>query len=256
MTPKHPVLFVGAGPGAADLLTLRALRAIESAEVLLHDSLVNQEVITLAPPTCRLVDVGKRGDGDAYPQGSTNALLAQYARAGHRVVRLKGGDPSLFGRVEEERRYLEERGVETITIPGVTAASAAAAQFSFSLTERDVSRRVLYLTGRAGGGAVCLPSAALLADAQTTLVLYMAAHVIGDIEAAVLRAGRDPRTPVLMIESAGAEEGRAWRGALAGLTDLVAQARARGPSLIVIGDVAAHARGVEDVAALVRQSAA
>ncbi len=238
MIDRYPVLFVGAGPGSADLLTVRAARAIERADVILHDSLVAPEVLALASGACRLFDVGKRGDGEAFPQTSTNAMMAHFARAGLRVVRLKGGDPSLFGRLEEERDYLEVRGFETETVPGVTAASAAAAQFKFSLTERDVARRVVFTTARASGGAVTLPDADALADEQATLVFYMAAHVAAEVQHALVAAGRAADTPVLLVEHAGSLRGRARSGVLRDLAVLVGVAKPSGPSLIVVGPVA------------------
>src|SRR5579862_6720730 len=134
MQPK--VMLVGAGPGAADLLTLRAHRAIGEAEALLYDALVSPEVIALAPRRCLRVRTGKRSGGASMRQDEINALMAKLALRGLKVVRLKGGDPSVFGRVGEERDYLEARGVEVEIVPGVTAASAAAAQFAFPLTHR------------------------------------------------------------------------------------------------------------------------
>ena len=133
------VKLVGAGPGAADLLTLRALRAIESADVILADALVSAEIRTLFPARAKVIEVGKRGHRFSTPQDFINRLMVRLALKGQQVVRLKGGDPSIFGRASEERTFLELRGVRVEVIAGVTTASAAAAQFGFSLTERECS---------------------------------------------------------------------------------------------------------------------
>jgi uroporphyrin-III C-methyltransferase len=235
------VSLVGAGPGDADLLTLRALKAIESAEALLFDALVSAEIVALAPARCIKIGVGKRGDRMAVPQVKTNALMARLAARGLHVVRLKGGDPSVFGRVEEERAFLEAKGVRVETVPGVTAASAAAAQFAFPLTHRGEARRVVYLTARTedGSDALATPAAA---DPGATLVFYMASHVAGRVEAVLLAAGRSAATPVLVVEHAGSAKARAVSGALCDLVGLVDEAGFTGPTLIAIGPAVRHAR--------------
>jgi uroporphyrin-III C-methyltransferase len=175
-------------------------------------------------------------------QDATNALMARLARRGLHVVRLKGGDPSMFGRVEEERAYLEARGIAVETVAGVTAASAAAAQFAFPLTHRGVARRVLYLTGRTQDGAPALGDTHAVADPETTLVFYMASHVAARIQDGLMRAGRAPATPCLIVENAGSERASTAAGSLATLGADVARAGFAGPVLIVVGPVAAMAR--------------
>ncbi len=245
------VTLTGAGPGDPDLLTIRALRAIESAEALLFDALVSPEIVALAPERCIKIGVGKRGDRMSVPQDKTNAVMVRLARRGLHVVRLKGGDPSVFGRVEEERAHLEAAGVRFETIPGVTAASAAAAQFSFPLTHRAEARRVVYLTARArDDGSVALDTPAA-ADAGATLVFYMASHVAGAVEAALLAAGRNARTPALIVENAGSSSARAVSTRVGTLASKVAEFAASGPTLIVVGTACAHWRDVRaDLVAL------
>ena len=251
--PPGRVTLVGAGPGDPDLLTVRALKAIERAEALLFDALVSEEIVALAPERCVKIGVGKRGDRMSVPQAKTNALMARLAKRGLHVVRLKGGDPSVFGRVEEERAYLEARGVPFSTVPGVTAASAAAAQFAFPLTHRGEARRVVYLTARTQDGdrdgdfgALAAPAAA---DPEATLVFYMASHVAADLQDALERAGRDAATPVLVVEHAGSPRARSVAGTLGELGDLVGAAAFEGPTLIVVGAASRFARGVEGVEA-------
>lgn len=235
------VTLCGAGPGDPDLLTLRALRSIESAEALLFDALVSPEIVALAPERCIKIGVGKRGDRMSVPQERTNALMVRLARRGLHVVRLKGGDPSVFGRVEEEREFLEARGVPFETIPGITAASAAAAQFSFPLTHRGEARRVVYLTARTrDDGSVALDTPAA-ADTGATLVFYMASHVAADVQRGLLASGRSDQEPVLIIESAGTSRARALPGTIIDITQRTGQLAA-GPVVIVVGDAVSHWR--------------
>jgi uroporphyrin-III C-methyltransferase len=132
------VMLVGAGPGAADLLTLRAYQLLQGADIVLYDALVSDEILALVPKSVRKISVGKRGHKRAISQDFTNALMVKLAKSYQCVVRLKGGDPSVFGRVSEERAYLEAQGVAVEVVPGITTASAAAAQFGFSLTTRGI----------------------------------------------------------------------------------------------------------------------
>src|SRR3569623_1911379 len=148
------VLLVGAGPGPADLLTVRALRASEGAEAVLYDALVSPEVLALAPQACVRIQTGKRAGRTSMAQDTINRLMLRLARRGLKVVRLKGGDPTIFGRSGEEVEFLERHSVEVEIVPGVTAASAAAAQFGFPLTHRGQSRRLVLATVRTGDGQV------------------------------------------------------------------------------------------------------
>ncbi len=235
------VSLVGAGPGDADHLTLGACKALQSAQALLYDALVSEDILSLAPQKCVKICVGKRGDRLSVSQDKTNALMVRLARKGLHVVRLKGGDPSVFGRVEEERLYLEQHGIDHKTLPGVTAASAAAAQFAFPLTHRGEARSVTFLTGRTKDGSIDLRDESIN-DPMASLVFYMSSHNAAHIEASLLSAGRSLQTPVVIIENAGRPTARALSGTLAQLAVLVAQAAFNGPVLMGVGVAFGYAR--------------
>ena len=240
MPPETGIVqLVGAGPGPADLLTVRALRAIEGAEALLYDALVSEEVLSLAPAGCFKVQTGKRSGRASMAQDTINHLMLRLARKGLRVVRLKGGDPSVFGRVGEESGFLKAHGVKTEVIPGVTAACAAAAQFDFPLTHRGLARRLVFTTARIEAGQVALDWAAA-ADQEATLAIYMGRDAAGPLSRALIAAGRPARTPALAVESAGRPEARITAGDLGGLDALVAGA-GDGPLLFVVGEATALA---------------
>ncbi len=241
--PHEPgkVMLVGAGPGAADLLTLRAARAIEGAQALLYDALVGEEIIALAPPRCLRIQVGKRAGRASMRQETINRLMLRLAERGLWVVRLKGGDPSIFGRSGEEAEFLERHGVEVEVVPGVTAASAAAAQFGFPLTHRGEARRLVLATVRTGDGEVTGGGWAALADPEATVALYMGRDSAGEAAARLIAEGRAPSTPAIAVENAGRSEARLIHARLDGLGDAVAAAGVTGPVLLVIGEVAARA---------------
>ena len=241
--PHGFVTLAGAGPGDADLLPLGALKAIQSAQALLYAALVSEDILDLAPQRCIRICDGKRGDRLSIPQDRDNALLARLARKGLQVVRLKGGDPSLFGRVEEERQYLDRHGIAHRTLAGVTAASAAAAQFEFPLTHRGEARAVTFLTGRTRDGAADLNDARLN-DVETSLVFYMSSHNSAHIQAALLAAGRGNATPVMLVENAGRATARGVITCLDAMADQVSALCWEGPVLIGVGDAFAHARQV------------
>jgi uroporphyrin-III C-methyltransferase len=235
------VSLVGAGPGDADHLTLGACKALQSAQALLYDALVSEDILALAPYKCVKICVGKRGDRLSVSQDKTNALMVRLARKGLHVVRLKGGDPSVVGRVEEERDYLESHGIAHKTLPGVTAASAAAAQFAFPLTHRGEARSVTFLTGRTKDGSIDLIEP-MVADPGASLVFYMSSHNAAHIEASLFAAGRSPVTPVILVENAGRPTARAIKATLADLAATVAAAHMDGPVLIGIGAAFRFAR--------------
>jgi uroporphyrin-III C-methyltransferase len=235
------VLLVGAGPGPADLLTVRALRLIEGAEAVLYDALVSDEVLALAPQGCIRIQTGKRAGRASMDQDTINRLMLRLARRGLRVVRLKGGDPSVFGRSGEEADYLAAHGVRSQIVPGVTAASAAAAQFGFPLTHRGEARRLVFATARVKDGAVIGEGWAAAANAETTLALYMGRTALPAVAEKLVAEGRSPQTPAIAVENAGRAEARAIYGTLATLPGLLAAAEADGPVVIVVGSVAAQA---------------
>jgi len=243
------VSLVGAGPGDADLLTLGALKVLQQAEALLYDALVSEDIIALAPQRCIKICVGKRGDRLSVAQEKTNEMMVRLARKGLHVVRLKGGDPSMFGRVEEERQYLDRHGVPHKTLAGVTAASAAAAQFEFPLTHRGEARAVTFLTGRTKEGSIDLDNARV-SDVETSLVFYMSSHNACHIETRLREAGRSAATPVVLIENAGRPQARAVTTRLDRLAEDVKAADWDGPVLIAVGDAFAYARTASVAAAM------
>ena len=172
-TSMGRVLLVGAGPGAADLMTVRAVKAVQAAGAVLYDALIDPEALELAPRGCLRIQTGKRAGKASLGQDAINRLMLKLARRGLDVVRLKGGDPSIFGRSGEERAFLEAHGVAVEIVPGVTAACAAAAQFGFPLTHRGEARRVTFATARVQDGTLVEAGWSGLADHETTAVLYM-----------------------------------------------------------------------------------
>lgn len=243
----HKVMLVGAGPGSADLMTVRAMRAVQGAEALLYDALVSDEVLALAPQRCLRIRTGKRSGKASMKQVEINRLMLQLALKGLKVVRLKGGDPSVFGRVGEEREYLERHGVEAEVVPGVTAASAAAAQFGFPLTHRGEARRLLLATVRVQDGQIVGEGWDAAADPETTVALYMGRDAAGLVAARLMASGRSPQTPVAAVENAGRPEARLIHGTLATIAAEVAAAAPDGPVVILVGEAAARARSPQVV---------
>ena len=239
------VHLVGAGPGAPDLLTLRAARLIAAADVVFHDALVHPEVLALSRG--RLVDVGKRYGKVSTEQRFINRALVEAARHHDLVVRLKGGDPMIFGRAQEELDALAEAGIEAEVVPGVTAALAAAATLQTSLTRRGIARSVAFLTPRVGQGESAsqwLP-AALGAD---SVVLYMAAGAAQQVAAELIAAGKPAHLPAALVESATLASEKTIRTTLA---ELAADPlpHAEGPVVMLVGDAFAHESAVRQTIA-------
>jgi uroporphyrin-III C-methyltransferase len=239
------VHLVGAGPGDPDLLTVKALRVLRGADVVVHDRLTPQAILDLAAPGARLIDVGKRKSRHTLPQDDINQLLVALAREGLNVVRLKGGDPFVFGRGGEELQALRAAGVEVHVVPGVTAALAAAAAAGAPLTHRGVAQSVTFVTGHAAPGAdgsVGEPDLdwPALARANHTVVVYMGLSTAPAIAARLIAAGRAPSTPVLVVQDASLES---ERRVLTRLIDLPQDVLGLdGPALLLIGEVAALAQ--------------
>ena len=200
---KERVSFVGAGPGDPELLTLRALQRLRSAQIVLHDALVPQEILDIIPLEARLLSVGKRAGRHSMPQSRINALLVRLALRGYRVVRLKGGDPTIFGRLAEETEALTKAGVSYEVVPGITAASAAAAAAGISLTVRGSSRRVQFVTGHTEDGSDFDPIGSGLCDPEITSAIYMARKAVPKIRKGLLAAGWPGDAKVLMIGNVG-----------------------------------------------------
>ncbi len=233
--------LVGAGPGAADLLTVRAVQAIRSADVLLYDKLVGADVLALAPPGARRIDVGKRCGRHAMSQASINALIVRHAQAGAHVVRLKGGDPFVFGRGGEELESLRLAGVPTEVVPGITAALAAAARLGIPLTHRGASRSLHLITAHGADDRLPEHDWSALARAGGTLAVYMGKRTLPLLAARLLAAGMAADTPAVAVENATLPNERRMPGTLAGLAELVAAAGLDGPTLVLIGAVVAMA---------------
>jgi uroporphyrin-III C-methyltransferase / precorrin-2 dehydrogenase / sirohydrochlorin ferrochelatase len=237
------VALVGAGPGASDLLTLRALRLIQDADVVVHDALVSADILDLIRRDADRIDVGKRRGHHQFTQTTINQLLVSQANEGRRVVRLKGGDPFLFGRGGEEMEYLRARGIDVDIVPGITAALGAAAATGIPLTHRDHASGVTFITGHGAGeeaaGNLNIPDASRLGDADHTVVFYMGLSRARAIAAQAIASGRAPSTPVAVIDRATQDDQRVLRGTLKSLGDLVERADLAGPALLIIGEVTA-----------------
>ena len=247
------VYLVGAGPGAPDLLTLRAARLLAEADVVLHDALVHPETLALALRAERIA-VGKRCGRHSSAQRFINKRLVDAARANRIVVRLKGGDPMLFGRAQEEIAALEKAGMEYEVVPGVTAALAAASDLRVSLTQRGAARSVAFVTPRVGKGEAPSQWARTVAAADTA-VIYMGAGDAARVRDALIEAGVARDMPVALVENASLEGSRSVRGALAELEALSAT-RGSGPAVILLGRVFAAASQAELSEAIVSAIAA
>lgn len=232
------VTLVGAGPGSAELLTLAGLRALQSADVVLHDRLVGAEVLTLARRDAELIPVGKCGGGVSVPQDAIHTLMLEHAQAGKHVVRLKGGDPFVFGRGGEELEFLRGHGIDYSVVPGVTAALACAAYAGIPLTHREHAQSLRLLTAHCAQSIDTLDWMALAQERQT-LAIYMGVAGLERIQARLLLHGRRADTPVALIENGGRSEQRVLLGDLTGLVALARQHQLQSPALLVIGEVAA-----------------
>jgi uroporphyrin-III C-methyltransferase len=228
------VYLVGAGPGAPDLLTVRAVRLLGEADIVFHDALIPEAILLLASKA-RKIAVGKRSGRHSTAQHFINKQLADAARRYRVVVRLKGGDPMLFGRAHEEIAFLGKNNIPVKVVPGVTAALAAAAELGVSLTQRLVARSVAFATPRTAPGAEPSGWEKAVAAADTA-VLYMAAGEAQGVVQALLQAGVDANTPAAVVENVSLEQSNARIGVLAELPRLAAHLRG-GPALVLLGEV-------------------
>jgi uroporphyrin-III C-methyltransferase/precorrin-2 dehydrogenase/sirohydrochlorin ferrochelatase len=243
-TATGSVALVGAGPGDPGLLTLHALRALNSADVIVHDRLVGDEVLQLARRDAERIDVGKRvGEDHDATQRRIHALLVEHARAGRRVVRLKGGDPFVFGRGGEELEALHAQGIAFEVVPGITAAIACAAYAGIPLTHRDHAHSVRFLTASTRDGGDPHPWADLARPGQT-LAFYMGASSLDRIAANLLAGGRAASTPFAIIENGTHATQRVVCGTLAELPALARFHGVKAPALLVVGEVAAAAQAL------------
>jgi uroporphyrin-III C-methyltransferase/precorrin-2 dehydrogenase/sirohydrochlorin ferrochelatase len=235
---RGSVALVGAGPGDPELLTLKALRVLQSAEVLLYDDLVSPRIIELARREALKIAVGKRGYRPSCKQDHIISLMLDYAMAGKRVVRLKGGDPMIFGRANEEILALREAGIGFEIVPGVTAALGAAASLGLSLTERERARRVQFITAHAHDGQ--LPEDIdwrSICDSNASTVVYMGVKTLKALSERLLAHGMDKSTPALLVERATWADERVVSGTIESLPGQVAMINPGGPCLVLIGAV-------------------
>lgn len=229
------VWLVGAGPGDPELLTRKAERLIRTATVVFYDALVGPEVLDLASESARLVHVGKRSGRHSKDQATIDRLIVDAALAGERVVRLKGGDPSIFGRATEELDACAMAGVPVKVCPGVTAASAAAASMGLSLTLRGLARKLVFVTAHARAGEELDLDWQALADPDATLAIYMGKAAAGAISHNLITAGLAPDTPVTLVESASLPQERTFHSRLDLLALAAKTALGDGPALLLIG---------------------
>ena len=237
--PGH-IALVGAGPGAEDLLTLRAQRLLMQADVIVHDALVPEAVVAMGRRDAERLPVGKRKGCHSKSQAEINALLVSLGREGKRVVRLKSGDPLVFGRAGEEMAALRDAGISYEVVPGVTAAFAAAADFELPLTLRGVSSSMVFTTGHDLKGN-SLPDWAKLAISGATVAVYMGRSVAAEVAGRLIEAGLSPDTAVAVVENASLADRRRFHGTLADLSSLQARADLTGPVMTIIGDAVAGA---------------
>ncbi|MEJ7933737.1 uroporphyrinogen-III C-methyltransferase [Sphingobium sp. AN558] len=245
-TEYATVHLVGAGPGDPDLLTVRAARLIGEAAVIVHDGLVSDEILALADPGAERISVAKQRDRHSLPQDQINALLVRLAQSGRSVVRLKGGDPFIFGRGGEELEACRAAGVPVEVVPGISAAIGSAAQAQLPLTHRDASSAVSFVAGQCKGLADQDWSG--LAGKGRTLVIYMGVATAADIADKLIADGVSPATPIAVLENGTRTDMRTLRSLLADLGHLMVREQVKSPALIVVGEVAAYALALDVLA--------
>jgi uroporphyrin-III C-methyltransferase len=249
--PRGKVILVGAGPGDPELLTLKAVRAIQSATVLLVDDLVSDEVVALAQAQARIVHVGKRGGCASTPQAFILKLMVSCAQEGHQVVRLKGGDPFIFGRGGEELDHLHAAGIDACIVNGITAGLAAANALGVSLTHRDHAQGVILVTGHAKTAGLSTDWRALAAtaySARLTLVIYMGVSGVRELQDELL-TGLPAATAVAVVQDASLPTQRFITASLGQLSNAINREKIASPAIIIVGEVtraAAQSAGLAD----------
>ncbi|MCJ8155990.1 uroporphyrinogen-III C-methyltransferase [Sphingomonas sp. LaA6.9] len=246
------VLLVGAGPGDPDLLTVRAVRALARATVVVHDGLVDDRVLALAPASVRRISVAKSRARHTLPQEAINALIVDEALNGETVVRLKGGDPFIFGRGGEEVDACRAAGVAVEVIPGISAAVGCAAEALLPLTHREASSAVSFVAGQCKG--LTEQDWSGLAGKGRTLVIYMGVATSTEIADKLIADGVAPDMPVAVLEKGTRRDARALRTILTDLGDMIARERVQSPALIVVGEVVLHADAEDRLFQIARQA--
>lgn len=237
-TSTGEAYIVGGGPGDPDLLTLRALQLMQQSDVVIYDGLVSKEVLNLARRDADLISVRKSAGFHSVPQPDINALIVKYAKEGKKVCRLKGGDPFIFGRGGEEVEELVKENIPFQVVPGITAAAGCSAYAGIPLTHRDYAQSVQFVTGHCrkdGKG----PDWSSLAKPNQTVLIYMGLINSSDIQRELIEHGRNPSTPVALVENGTRAEQRVVTGTLGGLVDLIESHQVKSPALIVVGEVVA-----------------
>ena len=237
------VILVGSGPGDPDLLTVRALRELQTADAVLFDTLVAPAILELIGTQAERIHVGKKGYGDTRPQDEINARMVALALAGNRVVRLKSGDPLIFGRAGEEIDACRAAGVPVEVVPGITSAQGAAARLTVSLTHRLEARRLQYVTGHDNKGG--LPESldwGAIADPQATTVVYMPRRTIGALARKALEAGMDPATPAIVVVNATREDEVVVMATMGTVEAAVLGTDTPDPTLVLLGWAMARAK--------------
>ena len=245
------VLLVGAGPGDPELLTIRAAKALAQADVIVHDGLIDHRVFAMANPSARRISVAKSRSKHSVPQSGINAILVHEARQGHIVVRLKGGDPFIFGRGGEEVEACRAADVAVEVIPGVSAALGCAAEAMLPLTHRDVSSAVSFVAGQCKG--LTDQDWSGLAGKGRTLVIYMGVATASDIAEKLIADGISPNMPVAVLEGGTRAGSRAMQTLLTDLGGMVERLNVKSPAIIVVGEVVARSDAQQQLSALVRQ---
>lgn len=248
---KARVYLVGAGPGDPELLTLKAARLIAAADVIVHDGLVDDAILDMVNPAARLISVAKSRSKHSVPQEGINAMLVREATAGHMVVRLKGGDPFIFGRGGEEAEACRNAGIDVEVVPGISAAMGGAAEALLPLTHRDASSAVSFVAGQCKG--LTDQNWAGLAGKGRTLVIYMGVATGDAIAEKLIADGLSPDTPVAVLEKGTRADMRTLRTLLTDLGPMIAREKVVSPALIVIGDVVTRAKATDCLPTLFAQ---
>ena len=235
---RGEVYLVGAGPGDPDLLTFKALRMMQRADVVVYDRLVSEPILEMVRRDAEKIYAGKASANHAIPQENINQLLVRLAREGKRVLRLKGGDPFIFGRGGEEIAELIDEGIDFQVVPGITAAAGCASYAGIPLTHRDYSQACIFVTGHRRDGAEDL-NWEMLSHANQTVVFYMGLENVERICASLKSHGRDPATPAALVEKGTTSVQRVYVGDLDSLPGIIAEHRVRAPTLIIVGEVVA-----------------